>query len=108
MKSPARLVVASVLLAVAVLGLVMAASQIGMTYYLPPDDTGFASKHVAVFAPAVVGTVIAALAALSLLVHLVVVVRRAVPRSRWIAAGVITVVAAVVPVAISLADRPTF
>lgn len=103
-----RIVVASVLLVVAVLGLVSVASQIGVTYYLPPDDSGFASTHVAVFAPAVVGSVIAGLAVLALVALLIVVVRRAVPLGIWIAAAAVAIVALLTPFVIGMLDRPTF
>ena len=103
-----RIVVASALLVVAVLGLVSVASQIGVTYYLPPDDSGFASTHVAVFAPAVVGTVVAAFVVLALVVLLIVAVRRAVPLGMWIAAAVVALVALITPFVVGMLDRPTF
>ena len=103
-----RIIVASVLLVIAVLALVVVTSQITMTWYQAPDETGVATRQVAVFEPAVIGTVVAALAVLALLVHLVVVARRAVSRWIWVAAAGTSTVAVVAAVVVSTASRPTF
>jgi hypothetical protein len=103
-----RIIIASGLLLSAVLTLVVVVSQIGQTWYMAPDDTGFASKQVAVFEPAVAGTVVVALAVFALLVHLLVVMRRAVSRWMWVAAVVVSIVAVVAAVVVSTASRPDF
>jgi cytochrome bd-type quinol oxidase subunit 2 len=103
-----RILIASGLLVIAVFALVAITSQIGMTWYQAPDETGIAAKQVAVFEPAVVGTVVAALAVLALLAHLLVVARRTVSRWMWLAAVAASIVTVVAAVAGSTADRPTF
>lgn len=108
MSRARNIVVASALLLTSAFAVFVTASQIALTWYLPPDDTGIAHQRVAVFEPAVVGTVVAALAALALLVHLLVVWRRGAPRWMWVTAAVVTMVAVIAAVAVSTADRPTF
>ena len=103
-----RVTIASVLLVVALLGVFGVASQIGLTYYLPPAESGGATEHVAVFAPAVVGTVVAGLAAVALAGNLVLAIRRALPRWAWIVAALLTVVAVAVQFVVGGLDRPTF
>lgn len=103
-----RILIASGLLVIAVLALVVIVSQITVTWYQGPDETGIAAKQVALFEPAVVGTVVAALTVLVLLVHLFVVVRRAVSRWMWVAAAGASTVAVAAAVVVSTADRPTF
>jgi hypothetical protein len=46
-----------------------------------------ATKHTAAFVAAITGTVVASAAAVALLVHLVVVLRRQAARWTWIAAA---------------------
>ncbi|MGK9148263.1 hypothetical protein KXS11_11610 [Plantibacter flavus] len=108
MPQPLRVVVASLLLVIAALGLAAVSGQIALTYLLPPGDSGMATKHVAVFVPAVVGTIVAALAAGALLAHLVAVIRRRTAPWSWIAAAICTVVAVGTPVVVAMLDRPTF
>lgn len=109
MSQPLRVIVASLLLAIAALGLTVVASEIAVTYYLPPGDSGLATEHVAVFGPAVVGTVIASLAVVALLAHLVVVVvRRRAARWMWIVAAVCTLLAVGSAVVVSTLDTPVF
>jgi hypothetical protein len=103
-----RTILASGLLLIAVLALVVIVSQIGMTWYQAPDETGIAHAQVAVFEPAVVGTVVASLAALALLVHLIVVARQAVSHWAWVAAAGASIVTVVAAIVVSTADRPTF
>ncbi|MFG6475597.1 hypothetical protein ACFXP7_04340 [Microbacterium sp. P06] len=101
-----RIIIASGLLLIAVFALVVIASQTTMTWYTGPDDTGFATRKVAVFEMAVIGAVVAALAVLALLVHLIVVARRAVSRWAWAAAVVASSVAVGAAVVVSTASRP--
>lgn len=108
MPQPLRVIVASLLLAIAGLGLTVVASEIALTYYLPPGDSGVATEHTALFGPAIVGTVVASLAVVVLLVHLVVVLRRRTARWMWIAAGACTLVAVGAPVIVAMLDRPVF
>ena len=108
MSQPLRVVVASILLAIAALSLNVVASEITTTYYLPPGDAGVATEHTATFGPAIAGTVVASLAALALLVHLVVVLRRRAARWMWLAAAVCTLLAVGAPVIVGSLDRPTF
>ncbi|OAN30810.1 hypothetical protein A4X17_04425 [Plantibacter sp. H53] len=103
-----RILGASALLVIAALSLVVVATQTTMTWYQAPGADGLATKQIAVFEPALVGTVIAALAVLALLVHLVLVIRRAVPRVQWVVAIALTVVAVIAAVLVSIADRPVF
>ncbi|ROR83310.1 hypothetical protein SAMN06295974_1378 [Plantibacter flavus] len=103
-----RILGASALLVIAALGLLVAATQTTMTWYQAPGADGMATKQIAVFEPAVVGTVIAAVAVLALLVHLVLVIRRAVPRLQWVVAVALTVATVIAAVLVSIADRPTF
>ena len=103
-----RILGASALLVIAALSLVVVATQTTMTWYQAPGADGLATKQIAVFEPAVVGTVIAALAVLALLVHLVLVIRRAVPRMQWVVAIALTVVTVIAAVLVSIADRPVF
>lgn len=103
-----RILVASALLVIAALGLLVTATQTTMIWYQAPGADGLATEQVAVFEPAVVGTVIAAVAVLALLVHLILVIRRAVPRMQWVVALALTVVAVIAAVLVSIADRPVF
>ena len=107
-SQPLRVVVAAILLAIAALGLTVVASEITTTYYLPPGDSGAATEHTAAFGPAIAGTFVAALAALALLVHLVVVLRRRAARWMWLAASACTLLAVGAPVIVGSLDRPTF
>lgn len=103
-----RILVASALLVIAAFGLLVAATQTTMIWYQAPGADGIATEQVAVFEPAVVGTVIAAVAVLALLAHLILVIRRAVPRMQWVVAIALTVVAVIAAVLVSIADRPVF
>lgn len=96
------------LLVIALLGVFGVATQIGLTYYLPPSANGEATQHVAVFGPAVAGTVVAGLAALVLVANLALAIRRALPRWAWIVAALLTVVAASAPFVVGGLSRPTF
>lgn len=108
MSQPLRVVVASLLLAISALGLTVVASQIATTYYLPPGDSGVATEHIALFEPAIVGTVVASLAVVALLVHLVVILRRRTARWMWIVAAACTLLAVGAPVVVGMLDRPVF
>jgi hypothetical protein len=103
-----RILVASALLVIAALGLLVAATQTTMIWYQAPGADGIATEQVAVFEPAVVGTVIASVTVLALLVHLLMVIRRAVPRVQWAVAVALTVASVVAAVLVSVADRPVF
>lgn len=103
-----RILAAAVLLLVAVLGTIVVSTQILMTWYQAPGQDGLATEQVAVFEPVVVGTVVAGITVLALLVHLIVVIRRAVPRVQWIVAVALTVVAVIAAILVSVADRPAF
>jgi hypothetical protein len=103
-----RVIVASILAAIAAWGLGVVSSGIATTYYLPPNDSGVATKHTMAFGPAIVGTVVATIAVIALLAHLVVVVRRRAPRWAWIAAFVCTLLALGAPFIVARLDRPTF
>ncbi|VXB48033.1 hypothetical protein [Plantibacter sp. T3] len=103
-----RILVASALLVMAALGLLVAATQTTMIWYQAPGADGIATEQVAVFEPAVVGTVVAAVAVLALLAHLVLVIRRAVPRMQWVVAIALTAVTVIAAVLVSIADRPVF
>jgi hypothetical protein len=108
MSQPLRVVLASLLLVVAVVGLAAVAGQITMTYLLPPGDSGLATEHIALFGPAIAGTVVAAVAVAALVVHLIVVIRRRTPGWVWIAATVCALLAVGAPVIVSMSDRPVF
>ncbi|HXH36102.1 MAG TPA: hypothetical protein VNJ54_17110 [Plantibacter sp.] len=108
MSQPLRVVLASLLLVVAVVGLATVADQITMTYFLPPGEGGMATEHVALFGPAIAGTVGAAVAVAALVVHLLVVIRRRTPGWVWIAATVCALLAVGAPVIVSMSDRPAF
>ncbi|PPG02809.1 hypothetical protein C5E06_10185 [Pseudoclavibacter sp. RFBI5] len=103
-----RIILASGLLLTAALALVVVSSQIGMTWYAAPGASGVATKQTAVFEPAIVGTVVTALAALALLAQVLVAARRTVPRWTWAASGAVSVLAVVAAVVVSTADRPVF
>lgn len=105
----ARVLAALGLLGVCALGLVVLATQITMTYYLPPTEPGGpATPRTEVFRPAVVGVVITGVATLlelgwtawNLVAH--------PPRRWWVAAAAVAVVAVVVGIVVSGMDRPTF
>lgn len=108
MSRPLRVSIAAALLVAALLGVFGVATQIGLTYYLPPAESGAATEHVAIFAPAVAGTVIAGLAALALVGNLVLAIRRALPRWAWIVAVALAVIAVAVPFVVGGLSRPTF
>lgn len=108
MSQPLRVVIASLLLVVAALGLAAVSGQIAITYLLPPGDSGLATEHVALFGPAIVGTVVAALAVAALVVHLILVIRRRTPGWTWIAAAVCALLAVGAPFVVSMADTPVF
>jgi hypothetical protein len=108
MSQPIRVIVASILLAIAALGLIIVAGEIATTYYLPPGDSGVATKHTAAFGPAVAGTVVASVAVIALLVHLVVVLRRRAARWTWFVAAVCTLLAVGAPVIVGSLARPDF
>lgn len=108
MSQPVRVVVASVLAAIGVGALVVVASQIDVTYYLPPGDSGMATKHVSAFKPAVAATVVASLAVTTLLVHLVLVIRRRTAPWTWFTAAGCALLAAGAPVIVATLDRPVF
>lgn len=103
-----RIIIASGFLLAAALALVVAASQIGLTWYSAPGASGVATKQIAVFEPAIAGTVVSALATLALLAHLLVITRRAVPRWQWGVSGTVCVIAVLAAVIVSTADRPVF
>lgn len=103
-----RILGASALLVIAAFGLLVAATQTTMTWYQAPGADGIATEQVAVFEPAVVGTVIAAVAVLALVAHLILVIRRAVPRVQWVVAVALTVATVIAAVLVSIADRPVF
>jgi hypothetical protein len=107
MSQPLRVIVASVLLATAALGLTVVASDIAITHYLP-GDSGVATKHTATFEPAIAGTVVASVAVIALLGHLIVVLRRRAPRWMWLAAAVCTLLGVGAPVIVATLDRPVF
>ncbi|TAJ46883.1 MAG: hypothetical protein EPO52_15240 [Herbiconiux sp.] len=108
MSQRVRVIVASILLVIAVLGLAAVASQIPATYYQAPDDSGLATKQVAFFGPAIVGTVVASLAVVALATHLIVVLRRPAARWMWISAAVCTLLAVGAPIVVGVLDRPVF
>jgi hypothetical protein len=108
MSRALRIVIASALLVIAAFATFVVATEIGIAYYLPSGSGADATTHVAVFAPAVVATVVAGLATVLLVAHLVVAIRRAVPRWQWIVAAVLTVIAVAAPFVIGTLDRPTF
>jgi hypothetical protein len=103
-----RILLASALLVIAALGLSVVATQTTMTWYQAPGADGMATEQIAVFEPAVIGTVVAAVAVLALLTHLVLAVRRAVPRLQWLIAVALAVATVIVAVLVSVADRPAF
>ncbi|PPF62402.1 hypothetical protein C5E11_10860 [Clavibacter michiganensis] len=103
-----RIITASGLILIAGFALVVTASQIGVTWYSAPDETGVATKQVGVFEPAVVGTVVAGLAVVVLLAFLLVAIRRVVSRRMWATALGVSIVAVVAAVLVSMASRPTF
>lgn len=107
-SQPLRVVVASILAAIATLGLAIVASQIAVTYFLPAGDSGPATKQTHAFEPAIVGTVLASLAVLALLAHLVVILRQRTARWTWPAAVLCTLLAVGAPVIVAMLDRPTF
>ena len=102
-----RVIVASGLVAVAILGATAVATQIATTYYLP-SSTGNATEHTALFGPAIAATVVAVLAVAALVAHLVAAIRRRPRRWRWAVASVLTLVAVASPFVVGSLDRPTF
>ena len=100
-----RVIVASALLAAAVLGAAAVATQIATTYYLP-SSTGTATEHTALFGPAIAGTVAAALAVVVLVGHLVVATMRRPRRWMWLVASGLALVAVASPFVVGGFDRP--
>lgn len=103
-----RVIFASTLLFVAVVGTVGVATQIEITYFLPPDSSGMAVRKIALFGPAVAGTIFALLLVFGLLAHLIVAIKRNPPRRIWAAALTCTLLAAITPIIVAAAHRPTF
>ena len=102
-----RVIVASGLLAAAILGAAAVATQIATTYYLP-SSTGNATEHTALFGPAIAATVVAVLAVAALVAHLVAAIQRRPRRWMWAVASGLTLVAVASPFVVGSLDRPTF
>jgi len=102
-----RVIVASALLAAAVLGAAAVATQIATTYYLP-SSTGPATEHTALFGPAIAGTVVAVLAVVSLVVHLVAAIQHRPRRWMWVVASGLALVAVASPFVVGGFDRPAW
>lgn len=107
MSRPLKIVLASLMLVAALLGLAGALSQIVLTYYLPTAQ-GSATEHTTFFGPAVVAAVVAGLLVVVLIVHLVRALRSPQRGWEWAVAGVLAVVALALPVLVSTVQRPVF
>ncbi|MBD5785896.1 hypothetical protein IF650_06845 [Cellulosimicrobium terreum] len=107
MSRTLRVVLACALLLVATLATLAAASETTVAYYLPSPD-GEATRHTAVFGPAVTATWVAGALTVMELVWLVLVAVRSRPRWAWWAAVAGAVLAVVVAVWSLQADRPDF
>ena len=108
MSRPFRIIVAFLLLAIAVIGTAGVATQIETTYFLPPGSTGMATKHTELFVPAVVGTIAGLLVTVGAAVHLIVAVRRRLPRWTWVTTGTLALLVVCVPFVVAGMDRPDF
>jgi hypothetical protein len=108
MSRATRIIIASVVLAVAIVGLASVAIQMAETYYLPPGPNGASLAQNALFGPAVVGTVVTSVLVLILLAHLLAVTRRLTPRWMWIVAAALALGAVGVPIVVAAFDRPAF
>ena len=108
MSTRLRIIAASALLTLALIGTFGVAAQIEMTYYLSPDATGTAVRKTIALAPAIVGTVAAGLASAGLVGYLFLTIR-AQPR-RWlvVAAMALTGIAVSTPFIVSGMGRPVF
>jgi hypothetical protein len=107
MSRPVRIVLASVLLLIALVGLVGLLPQITQTFYLPVT-AGSVSEHTSFFGPAVAAAVVVALLVALLVVHLVRVALRARRAAEWIIAVVVAAAALALPFLVAGFDRPVF
>jgi len=108
MANGPRIIIASTLLLIAVLGTIGVATQIEIAYYLPPASTGTALKKITLFGPAVAGTIFGLLVVIGLVAHLLVTIKRNPPRWIWAAALACTFLAAIAPFIVAAAHRPVF
>jgi hypothetical protein len=102
-----RVIVASVLLAAAILGTAAVASQIATTYYVP-SSTSYATEHTALFGPAIAGTVVCALALVALVGHLVASIQHRPRRWMWLVAASLALIAVASPFVVGGFDRPAW
>jgi len=103
-----QIIAALALLTVTAIGTIGIATQIETTYFLPPGGSGVALRKTAVFAPAALGTVAAAVASLALVGHLIFTVRGQSRRWMWAVASLLAVLIACAPFLIAGMDHPTF
>jgi hypothetical protein len=101
-----RVIVASALLAAAMLGAIVVASEIATTYYLPSTSNAWATKHTALFGPAITGTVVAVLAVAVLVGHLVTATKHRPRRWMWLVASGAALIAVSSPVLVAGLGRP--
>jgi len=107
MARPLRLVLASAGVLLGLLSVLIAASQITLTYYLP-SPSGIASTHTTTFRPAIAATAVAVVMALILIGWLV---RNLIGASRiwlWAIPVAALLISYAVTIAVTGMPRPSF
>ncbi|QDP97150.1 hypothetical protein FOE78_15540 [Microlunatus elymi] len=107
---PLRIAGSVVLILICLLGALIAASGIQLTYYLPPvnGSGGMATRHTTTFGPAIAATITVVIFALTEIVWLVWNLVSVPPRWFWIGAALIAVIAIIVGVSANELPRPSF
>ena len=105
-----RIVGSVVLILISLSGVMIAASGIRLTYYLPPapGSGGTATRHTTTFGPAIAATITTGVLALVVVAWLVWNVIRVPARWMWIGVTLLAVIAVVVGISASQLPRPTF
>lgn len=106
---PIRIMAAAAITLACVVTVLAAASQVTLTYYLPPSiPGGEASAHTTVFGPAVVAVVLTIVLAVAAALWLVWNIAAAPARRLWLVAVALVVAAVVTVIAVGAMDRPAF
>lgn len=109
MKKPVRIAVAGVITLGCAAMALLAASQMTMTYYLPPlEPGGEASEHTAAFGPAVVAFVITVLLTVVAGSWLIWNLVRRPPAKLWALAALVLLAAVVAALMAQQLPRPSF
>ena len=109
-RRPLRIAGSAILILICLLGMMIAASGIQLTYYLPPapGSGGEATRHTTTFGPAITATITTGVLAAAELTWLVWNVIKVPARWLWIVAALIAVIAIVVGLVATELPRPAF